>query len=300
MLDSSAYSTSFNADSPRNQSDILPSSQQGPTTHCFLNKSNASVSSNSQNQSDIKHVQSHVPQKNQQDDKMNGFELPSCSVSSKILDEKLSFLINVFPDMSTEQIMFLLKLVKGDPNAVCNILLEGERSAQSLIRLWKQTGMWKQDIEVRRIRVETYKAEETLEELFSFYKSNRYNPYAVVRISIEDQPAVDTGGIRRQFYNDALLKLSNTEDLFERTDSGILPIFRQSTLSSGLFTTIGKLIGHSIIMDEQGFPFMSPAIYYYMAGLADTAVSVVTMGDLGCYTKHIITKVKCYMCMYTK
>ena len=48
--------------------------------------------------------------------------------------------------------------------------------------------------------METYKAEETLEELFSFYKSNRYNPYAVVQISIEDQPAVDTGGIRRQFY----------------------------------------------------------------------------------------------------
>ena len=78
---------------------IFFSSQQGPTTHCCLNKSNASLLSNSQNQSDLKCVQSSVPPENLQDDKTNGFELPSCSFGSKNIDEKLGFLINVFPDM---------------------------------------------------------------------------------------------------------------------------------------------------------------------------------------------------------
>ena len=29
---------------------------------------------------------------------------------------------------------------------------------------------------------------------------------------------------------------------------------------------VGKIVGHSIVMDCQGFPFLSPAFYYYMVG----------------------------------
>lgn len=209
---------------------------------------------------------------------------PSCS--SNGIEEKTEMLLSMFPNMSLIQIKFLLDVSKGDCNAVCNILLEG-LTAASIINFWKQSSG-----EVRRICLETYKAEHALEELLAFYKSNRFTPNAIVRVSIADQPAIDTGGVRRQFYNDALIQISNNEHLFEHTESGILPVFRQSTLSSGLFTTIGKLIGHSIIMDSQGFPYLSTSIYYYMAGLIDAAVSAVSMEDLGGYTKHIVSKVQ--------
>lgn len=266
----------------QSQGDSLSATQSSAATCCFSNQSGVSENKCFQNHNeDIQ----DVPQESSlQGDKMSEFELPSCSFNNS--DEKADMLISIFPSMSAGQIKFLLELTKGDCDMVSNILLEGI-SAENLINLWKQGGG-----EIRRIRVETYRDEDTLEELLAFYKSSRFNPHSIVRISIEDQPAIDTGGIRRQFYSDAFIKLSNNEDLFERTESGVLPVFRQSTLSSGLFTTIGKLIGHSIVMDGQGFPYMSPSIYYYMAGLTNTAVSAVSMKDLGSYTKHIVSKVK--------
>ena len=281
------HSVSF-LDASHSQNDILSN-----------NISGASVSTKSLNHSDnynIRCFQNHsevvhdVPQGSPLQDKMDEFEFPSSSFSSINRDEKVATLMSMFPSMTAGKIKFLLDIAKGDSNVVCDVLLEGITSG-NLIGLLKET-----DGEVKRIRVATYRNEDTLDELLALYKMDNFNPSAILRISVTDQPAIDTGGVRRQFFSDALFKLSNSENLFERTEKGVLPLFRQSTLSSGLFTAIGKLIGHSIVMDRQGFSHLSPAIYYYMAGHTNTAVSAVSMGDLGCYTKHIITKVKCYMC----
>ena len=58
-----------------------------------------------------------------------------------------------------------------------------------------------------------------------------------------------------------------------------------------MMTVVGKMVGHSIVMDCQGFPFFSPACYYYMAGHVDTAISVTSMVDADERIKHAISKV---------
>ena len=214
-------------------------------------------------------------------------EAMSCGGSSDLqLEDKAEMLLSMFPTMPLLQLKHLLELAKGDTNAVCDLLLEG-LTVQSLFDFWKYPSL-----AVKRIVLESYNPECAAEELLALYKSNKLSPFTVVRVVIENQPAIDTGGVRRQLYNDALIRIANNEDLFETTDNGVRPVFRQSTLSSGIFTTVGKLIGHSIVMDQQGFPYLSPACFYYLAGNVNTAISETNMGDVGSHIKDVILKVR--------
>lgn len=99
--------------------------------------------------------------------------------------------------------------------------------------------------------------------------------------------------MRRQFFSDVFsyLSTSKTLRLFEGPDNRLRPVFRQSSLSSGMLTLLGKMVGHSILLDCQGFPFLSPACYYYMAGHTDTAISVTSMVDAGEHVKDAVSKV---------
>ena len=51
------------------------------------------------------------------------------------------------------------------------------------------------------------------------------------------------------------------------------------------------MVGHSIVMDMQGFPFLSPPCYYYMAGNVDLALSVTTEDDISERVKYVVSKV---------
>ena len=178
----------------------------------------------------------------------------------------------------------MLEIANGDCDVTCNAIIE-RLTVERILSLWKHP------LEVQRISLETYKTECAQEELLSFYKSRSFTPFSTVRVCIQDQQAIDTGCVRRQLYGDALCKISSDEDLFEQRESGIYPVFRYSTMSSGIFCTIGKMIGHAIIMDNLGFPYLSPALYYYMASHLNLAVSAISMGDLGSNAEHIVSKV---------
>ena len=52
------------------------------------------------------------------------------------------------------------------------------------------------------------------------------------------------------------------------------------------------MIGHSIIQDGQGFPYLSAASYYFLAGQTDKALSLLSLEDVGEHTKQVVTKVK--------
>jgi len=209
--------------------------------------------------------------------------MPSCSLHD--LEGETAVLSSIFPDMSLLQLKYLLELTKGNYNAVCDALLEG-LTMPNIMCLWKHSSH-----EVRRISLEAYSPEHAAEELLAFYKKSKLNPFTIVHVSIGNQPVVDSGGVRRQLYSDALIKIANNEDLFESTENGIRPVFRQPTLSSGMFTTVGRVIGHSIIMDQQGFPYFSSACYYHLFGNIDTAICETNMGDVGSHVKHLVSKV---------
>ena len=221
--------------------------------------------------------------------------MPSCSLHDN-LEDKTAVLLGMFPDMSVLQLKYLLELTKGNSNVVCDILLEG-LTVSNIMHLWKHSIA---SHEVKRISLGAYNPEHAAEELLSFYKSSKLNPFTVVRISIGNQPVIDTGGVRRQLYSDALIRIANNKDLFESTENGIRPVFRHTALSSGMFTTVGRVIRHSIIMDQQGFPYFSPACYYHLSGNVDTAISETNMGDVGSHVKHLVSKVcTCFALFYS-
>ena len=67
--------------------------------------------------------------------------------------------------------------------------------------------------------------------------------------------------------------------IFEGPPNRIRPLYKISTLNSGVLKTIGQIVAHSLQLDKLGFPYLSPPCYYYTAGKWDTAVTCITDDD---------------------
>ena len=85
--------------------------------------------------------------------------------------------------------------------------------------------------------------------------------------------------------------------LFEGPPGRLRPTFKQSSVSSGMLHILGRMIGHSIIMDRQGFPFLSPPCYYYMCGYLDKALSLIQSDDVGDHINYVIEQVCTWVMM---
>lgn len=79
--------------------------------------------------------------------------------------------------------------------------------------------------------------------------------------------------------------------MFEGQPSGLRPVYRSSNVSSGLMKTVGKMVGHSLLMDNHGFPFLSKCCYFYLCGKVELAQTLVTDDDLSANVKAVITEV---------
>ena len=107
------------------------------------------------------------------------------------------------------------------------------------------------------------------------------------------QPGVDTGGLRRQVFSEVFenIAMSSTTAIFDGPQDRLRPAFKASSLSSGMLTTMGTMIGHSILMDRHGFPYFAEYCYYYMAGCMDKALTCITTDDVGDSVKALISEV---------
>jgi hypothetical protein len=81
------------------------------------------------------------------------------------------------------------------------------------------------------------------------------------------QPAVDLGGIRRQFFTSIVedLKCSTKLALFEPTVTGhlLLRVNQEAYLCRN-FAMLGRIIIHSILSEGPGLPVFPKAIYTYL------------------------------------
>ena len=85
--------------------------------------------------------------------------------------------------------------------------------------------------------------------------------------------------------------VAGPNQLFEGPQTRMRPVFKQSLASSSVLTTVGKIIGHSIILDGKGFPYLSPAYYYLMAGHPDRALGCLGSEDAGERLQRVISTV---------
>lgn len=206
--------------------------------------------------------------------------------------DPLETVASVVPDVPRAQLKFLLQLSDGDCNAVSNYIFEGGLKLSSLLTLLRDFHL--EESHVRRINLQEYGDSAVLaEEAIAFYKSGKFSPHAEIRIVIGDQPPHDVGGVRKQFLSDVFdhFTTSTGMRLFEGPKNRLRPVFRQTSISSGLLSLFGTMVGHSIIMDGQGFPSLSPACYFYMAGHVDRAMSVTSMADAGERVQYVASRV---------
>ena len=134
--------------------------------------------------------------------------------------------------------------------------------------------------------------DDWMEAAFTFYKNRSFDRKAGIRISIHGQPAVDTGGIRRQFFSVVFRKLAlESTGIFDGPPNRLQPAYKTSMLTSGTLTTIGTMIAHSFVLDGQGFPFLAEYCFYYIVGCCDLALSYITINNTTENVKRIVTEV---------
>ena len=210
--------------------------------------------------------------------------------------EQLQMLSSIFPSVAIPKLQFLLELTCSVQIA-SDCLLQGPTLDCIVSQLYR-TCITRE--EPRQLRIDEDDDEDDtsrVEAAIAFYKGPRFGRHAGVRISVRHRPAIDTGGVRRQFFSEVFSNVASSEalGLFEGAPNCLRPAFRQSSISSGMLALLGTMVGHSIVLDCQGFPFLSPSNYYYMAGRHDKALSLVSLNDVSERVAYVITKVCEYL-----
>ena len=130
---------------------------------------------------------------------------------------------------------------------------------------------------------------------FAFYKSHRFNPKNDVSVILGRQPAIDIGGVRRTFFSVVYDKVAaGYLDMFEGPCTRLRPVFRMSVLNSGILKIFGQMVSHNLVMDGVGFPYLSPACYYYMAGKWNIAITLLTDEDVSTRVGYVLKQVARY------
>jgi len=222
-------------------------------------------------------------------------ELPDRgAVSSPITSSTdLANLIEMFPDKSLGLLKLVFKLCSNSCLRAIDLLIS-DPSFLSLRDLAENYFITTPLDESPRIRLDADDEDEDwLTAALAFYKHNKFDKHASVRITIHGQPGIDTGGIRRQFFSvvfTQLIKPSATS-LFEGAPCRLRPAYKATSLSSGLLSTLGTMVAHSILLDGQGFPFLAEYCYHYLTGNENMAITAITSEDVSLGIKEILEKV---------
>ena len=118
------------------------------------------------------------------------------------------------------------------------------------------------------------------------YKSAKFDPASPVIVQFQNQPAVDVGGPKREFYTRLFDDIAKADGglnlvLFEGPDGRLMPKYSATIVYSGILTVVGKMIAHSIVQCGIGFSFLSPAAYWYIVtGDIAKAVGYCNLSDV--------------------
>jgi len=125
-----------------------------------------------------------------------------------------------------------------------------------------------------------------LMQAFSIYKDPKFDPIRPLIITFTNQPAVDTGGPKREFYTQLFHGIVTSDGsvlpiMFEGAEGRLMPSYNSSVVYSGMMKVIGKIIAHSIVQCGVGFPYLSPVCYWYLiTGDVSRAISYGNTEDV--------------------
>ena len=213
------------------------------------------------------------------------------STKASANNSDLGSLGEMFPNITDEQLGYLYKLSGSALSLLIDCMLEG-LSCESILCV---AALQRSTDDTARIRLQRDDTtEDWVEAVLAFYKQGRFDKTAAMCVCICGQPAIDAGGVRRQFFAVVFGELAQTEldfSLYKGPPLKLWPVFKASILSPGVLCTVGTMIAHSLLLDGQGFPYLSEYCYYYVASHCDRAVTCVTIDDVGRNVKAIVEKV---------
>ena len=117
-------------------------------------------------------------------------------------------------------------------------------------------------------------------------QSTRIQNLTLLTISFENQPAVDTGGPKREFYAQLFHGIVTSDGsvvplMFEGAEGRLMPSYNSSVVYTGMMKIMGKIIAHSIVQCGVGFPYLSPVCYWYLiTGDVSKAISYGNTEDV--------------------
>ena len=143
-------------------------------------------------------------------------------------------------------------------------------------------------------------ADEIWSDLLSYYKcvTTCKLTKKCIRIRLQGEPAVDTGGVRRQIYTTVFSEfMDNTHmHLFDGPPNSLRPHYSAESRGSGIFKALGMMVGHSICQDGVGFPYLSPLCYWYICRGENEALQFASLDDVGEDVRAFVTQVY-YVCI---
>ena len=112
----------------------------------------------------------------------------------------------------------------------------------------------------------TVDQDDILADVLPLYKGPDFDPSQPVRVAFKDQPALDSGGPRKEMYSLVFEKLTSSTvyKLFEGQAGRLMPFYNASAVFSGMMKTLGRMIAHSIAQCGVGLPVFSPVCYWYL------------------------------------
>ena len=121
----------------------------------------------------------------------------------------------------------------------------------------------------------------------AIYKNPRFDETRPLRITFTDQPAIDTGGPRREFFGQVFANLADFDknsgffQLFEGPPTRLVPVYNARIAFSGLMKCVGRIIAHAIAQCEIGFSRLSPVCYWYLINQdVSEAISYANINDI--------------------
>lgn len=211
-----------------------------------------------------------------------------CSTSTDTSEEdSLQKLLTLFETvLSAEQIVTIYKASGYDFEISTECLLGGP-TLISIVNLFKTTGATKPLI---KLKVDSH----TLwQDIVAYYKASKVNVNKHLQIQLDDQPALDTGGVRSQVYSSVYEEFARNchVKLFDGPECFLRPCCTAEARSSGLFKVLGTLVAHSLVQEGIGFPYLSPSCYWYIVGGEERALQQISSADVGTNVASLLTKV---------
>ena len=129
----------------------------------------------------------------------------------------------------------------------------------------------------------------------AFYKNQGQNLDQVIRIALQGSAVIDAGGPRRQFFTSMYEDFRDNKhvQLFDGLCNYLRPVCSPAICLSGLFTLLGRMIVHSILLEEIGFPYLARFVYWYIAVGDSRALDHLTMNDFSDNVRDAMLKASC-------